>query len=152
MDILIIPANFCFNNIAKKSFPGTQRGPALLLGVRCSGPRPDGHGLFLPIFSESVDQEPSFDTLTLGHYTMLRTELRVNCIQRERYMLWGIISLQLPPIERSELRVIHIHRCYDVLMLCWMILFQLPILMELTRHLNSTAHSCAGPRDVGLDW
>ena len=42
--IFIIPNNFCFNNIAKKSFPGTHRGPALLLGVRGSGPHPDGHG------------------------------------------------------------------------------------------------------------
>ena len=35
--IFIIPNNFCFNNIAKKSFPGTHQGPALLLGVRGSG-------------------------------------------------------------------------------------------------------------------
>ena len=40
----IIPNNFSFNNITKKSFPGTPRVNALLLGVRGSGPRPDGHG------------------------------------------------------------------------------------------------------------
>ena len=31
--IFIIPINFCFNNITKKSFPGTHLGLALLLGV-----------------------------------------------------------------------------------------------------------------------
>ena len=41
--IFIIPDNFCFNNIAKKSFLGTHRGPALLLGVRGSGLHPEGH-------------------------------------------------------------------------------------------------------------
>ena len=40
----IIPNNFCFNNTAKKAFPGIHQGPALLLGVRCSGLHPDGHG------------------------------------------------------------------------------------------------------------
>ena len=70
--IFIIPNNFCCNNIAKKSFLGTHRDPALLLGVRGSGPRPDGHGLFLPIFSESVDQELSFDTLTLSLLSKLK--------------------------------------------------------------------------------
>ena len=44
INIVIIPNNFCFNNIAKKSFPGTHQGPALLLGVRGSGLHPDGHG------------------------------------------------------------------------------------------------------------
>ncbi len=42
--IFIIPNNFCLNNIAGKSFPGTPRGHALLLAVRGSGPHPDGHG------------------------------------------------------------------------------------------------------------
>ena len=42
--IFIIPNNFCFNNIAKKSFPGTHQGLALLLGVRSSALHPDGHG------------------------------------------------------------------------------------------------------------
>ena len=64
--IFIIPNNFCFNNIAKKLFPGTPRGHALLLAVRGSGPHPDGHGHFAPIFSESGAQELSFDTLTFG--------------------------------------------------------------------------------------
>ena len=31
--ISIMRYNFCFNNIAKKSFPGTPRGHALLLAV-----------------------------------------------------------------------------------------------------------------------
>ena len=47
--IFIMPYNFCFNNIAKKSFPGTPRGHALLLAVRGSGLRPDGHGHFAAI-------------------------------------------------------------------------------------------------------
>ena len=64
--IFIIPNNFCLNNIAGKSFPGTPRGHALLLAVRGSGPHPDGHGHFAPIFSESGAQELSFDTLTFG--------------------------------------------------------------------------------------
>ena len=39
----IIPNNFSLHNITKKSFPGTPRVNALLLGVRGSGPHPDGH-------------------------------------------------------------------------------------------------------------
>merc|ERR1712015_226678 len=42
--IFILPNNLCFNNIAKKSFPGTPRGHVLLLAVRGSAPHPDGHG------------------------------------------------------------------------------------------------------------
>merc|ERR1712110_601641 len=42
--IFVIPNNFSFNNIAKKSVPGTPWGHALLLAVRGTGPRPDGHG------------------------------------------------------------------------------------------------------------
>ena len=72
LTIFIIPINFCFNNIAKKSFPGTPRGHALLLAVRGSGPHPDVHGLFLPILGWSVDQELSFDTLTLSLLSKLR--------------------------------------------------------------------------------
>ena len=74
INISIIPNNFYFNNIAKKSFPGTHQGPALLLGVRGSGPGPgpDGHGHFAPMFSESVDQELSFETLTLSLLSKLK--------------------------------------------------------------------------------
>jgi len=44
INFFIIPNNFCFNNMAKKSFPGTHQGLALLLSVRGSGLHPDGHG------------------------------------------------------------------------------------------------------------
>ena len=64
--IFIIPTKFYFKNIGKKSLPGTPRGHALLLAVQGSGPHPDGHGHFAPIFSESGAQELSFDTLNLG--------------------------------------------------------------------------------------
>ena len=41
--VFIIPINFCFNNIAKKSYHGTPRDHALLLAVRGSEPQADCH-------------------------------------------------------------------------------------------------------------
>ena len=64
--IFIIPNNFCFNNIAKKSVPGTPRGHALLLAVRGSYPDQVRKSGPPPILAWSVDQELSFDTLTLS--------------------------------------------------------------------------------------
>ena len=88
-----IPNNFSFHNITKKSFPGTPRVNALLLGVRGSGPRPDGHGLFPPIFSESVDQELSFDTLTLSLLSKL-TKFHLFFLTYSNYNIDFTISAQ----------------------------------------------------------
>merc|ERR1712015_480669 len=41
--VFIIPINFCFNNIAKKSYHGTPQDHALLLAVRGSEPQADCH-------------------------------------------------------------------------------------------------------------
>ena len=64
--IFIIPNNFCFNNIAKKLFPGTPRGHALLLAVRGSGPQPDGHGQMPNLFSGPGGQAGSNGTTHLA--------------------------------------------------------------------------------------
>ena len=40
----IIPINFCFNNLSKRSIPGDARAQVLQVLVGASGPHPDGHG------------------------------------------------------------------------------------------------------------
>ena len=42
--VFIIPYNFCYIKIVKRTIPGTPLGVALLLAVRGAGPHPDGHG------------------------------------------------------------------------------------------------------------
>ena len=42
--VFIIPFNFSYNNIVKRSIPGTPLGGALLLAVRGAGPHPDDNG------------------------------------------------------------------------------------------------------------
>ena len=54
---LIIPKNVFSTTLPKNHSLGDLGVNALHLGVRGSGPRPDDHGHFAPVFSESVDQE-----------------------------------------------------------------------------------------------